>query len=176
MLILRAICKRIFLNPISIKIIDFCSVNISRKTTNFACTRSGTKTSFKQKRDPFNSSPFNSSTFNNNPFAKFNASTASPIDRSSPFFSCQLVKYYSRSVYFNAAQGFKICFHCTPVQSVVSRVSDQNAIIQNEIVSLLKRGAIVQVPFSQNGFYNRLLLAAKKGGGQRLVLDLIALK
>ncbi len=43
-------------------------------------------------------------------------------------------------------------------------------------MSLLKKGAIKQVPFSQDGFYHRLFLVLKKGGGQRPVLDLSALK
>ena len=171
MLILREICKRISLNPIPTQTIDFSLVNISQKTTSFARTRSGTKNSLKQKRGPFNSSPFS-----NNPFAKTNASTVTPIDRSSPFFFHANWLNITRDQFIlNAVQGFKICFRCTPVQSVVPRVSDQNSIIKNEIVSLLKKGAIRQVPFSHDGFYHRLFLVPKKGGGQRPVLDFSAL-
>ena len=59
-------------------------------------------------------------------------------------------------------------------QLYLDRVSDQNSIIKNEIVSLLKNGAIRQVPFSQNDFYHRLFLVPEKGDGQRPVLDLSA--
>ena len=120
MLILRAICKRISLNLIPIKIIDFSSVNISQKTTNFARTRSGTKRSRKQKRGPFR----------NNPFAKTNrASTATPIDRSSPFFSCKLAKYHSRSVYSQCSSRFQNLFslHACSVSCTSSIRSKRNS-------------------------------------------------
>ena len=91
------------------------------------------------------------------------------------FFHANWLNITRDQFILNAVQGFKICFRCTPVQSVVPRVSDQNSIIKNEIVSLLKKGAIRQVPFSHDGFYHRLFLVPKKGGGQRPVLDLSAL-
>ena len=91
------------------------------------------------------------------------------------FFHANWLNITRDQFILNAVQGFKICFRCTPVQSVVPRVSDQNSIIKNEIVSLLKKRAIRQVPFSHDGFYHRLFLVPKKGGGQRPVLDLSAL-
>ena len=91
------------------------------------------------------------------------------------FFHANWLNITRDQFILNAVQGFKICFRCTPVQSVVPRVSDQSSIIKNEIVSLLKKGAIRQVPFSHDGFYHRLFLVPKKGGGQRPVLDLSAL-
>ena len=161
-LILREICKRISLNPIPTQTIDFSLVNISQKTTSFARTRSGTKNSLKQKRGPFNSSSFSNNPFSNNPFAKTNASTATPIDRSSPFFHANWLNITRDQFILNAVQGFKICFRCTPVQSVVPRVSDQNSIIKNEIVSLLKKGAIRQVPFSHDGFLPQIVSCSEK--------------
>ena len=91
------------------------------------------------------------------------------------FFHANWLNISRDQFILNAVQGFKICFRCTPVQSVVPRVSDQNSIIKNEIVSLLIKGAIRQVPFSHDGFCHRLFLVPKKGGGQRPVLDLSAL-
>ena len=91
------------------------------------------------------------------------------------FFHANWLNITRDQFILNAVQGFKICFRCTPVQSVVPRVSNQKSIIKNEIVSLLKKGAIRQVPFSHDGFYHRLFLVPKKGGGQRPVLDLSAL-
>ena len=50
-------------------------------------------------------------------------------------------------------------------------------ILQQEILSLLDKGAIQEVPKDQmkGGFYSRYFLVAKKGGGLRPILDLRAL-
>ena len=170
MLILREICERISLNPIPTQTIDFSLVNISQKTTSFARTRSGTKNSLKQKRGPFNSSPFS-----NNPFAKTNASTATPIDRSSPFFSCQLAKYHSGSVYFKCSSRFQNFFslHACSVSCTSGIRSKLNNQKRNCITT--KKGGNTTSPFQPRRFLPQIVSCSEKRRRQRPVLDLSAL-
>ena len=75
----------------------------------------------------------------------------------------------------NAVQSFKICFRCTPVQSVVPRIrSKLNNQKQNCIAT--KKGGNMTSPFQPRWFFTTdCFLFQKKGGGQRQVLDLSAL-
>ena len=157
MLILREICKRISLNPIPTQTIDFSLVNICQKTTSFARTRSGTKNSLKQKRGPFNSSPFS-----NNPFAKTNASTATPIDRSSPFFSCKLAKYHSGSVYFKCSSRFQNLFslHACSVSCTSGIRSKLNNQKRNCIAT--KKGGNTTSPFQPRRFLPQIVSCSEK--------------
>ena len=45
-------------------------------------------------------------------------------------------------------------------------------ILEQEVQSLLAKGAICEVPFTQDGFYSRLFLVPKKDGSMRPVVDL----
>ena len=83
------------------------------------------------------------------------------------FFHANWLRITHDQFILNAVQGFKICFRCTPVQSVVPRVSDHNSIIKNEIVSLLKKGAIQQVPFSQYVFLPQIVSCSEKKAAAR---------
>ena len=44
-----------------------------------------------------------------------------------------------------------------------------------EIQNLLGKGAITQIPLSKDGYYSRIFLVPKKGGGMRPVIDLSSL-
>jgi hypothetical protein len=165
-LILREIYRKIFHNHIPIPTIDFSLVNISQKTTSFVRTHSDNNGFLiRQKRGPFNHSPF----------GKIHGSTTTLSNGSPAVFYANWQNITQDPFILNAVQGFKICFRSHPVQSTVSRVSNQDLIIKDEISSLLKKGAIEHVPFSTDGFYHRLFLVPQKGGGQRPVLDLSSL-
>ena len=69
-------------------------------------------------------------------------------------------------------QGFQIQFQSFPVQRTLPLPSLQNCKLVGEEIETLRKGAIQRVPFSEQGFYHRMFLVAKKGGGQRPVLDL----
>ena len=77
--------------------------------------------------------------------------------------------------------GYKLQFASTPPtfeRVIFSHASGQAAnILQTEILSLLSKNAIREVPLNQslNGFYSRYFLVKKKGGGVRPILDLRAL-
>ncbi|XP_060909710.1 uncharacterized protein LOC132986985 [Labrus mixtus] len=75
-------------------------------------------------------------------------------------------------------KGYRLQFACTPprfngiLQS--SAHGEKAQVLQEEIASLLNKGAIQKVPLEQcqNGFYSRYFLVPKKGGGLRPILDL----
>ena len=77
--------------------------------------------------------------------------------------------------------GYKLQFASTPPtfeKVIFSQASGRAAdILQTEILSLLSKNAIREVPLNQslNGFYSRYFLVKKKGGGVRPILDLRAL-
>ena len=70
-------------------------------------------------------------------------------------------------------QGFQIQFQSFPVQKTLPRPSLKNwKLVNEEIETLLHKGAIKRVPFDDQAFYHRMFLVAKKGGDQPPVLDL----
>ena len=79
------------------------------------------------------------------------------------------------------ARGYKLQFAKKPpaFQSIISSnaVGQAAQILQAEIISLLDKKAIREVPRHQRmtGFYSRYFLVKKKGGGMRPILDLRAL-
>ena len=131
-------------------------VNISQKTTSFARTRS-LKNLLQQKRGSFNSSPFS-----NNRFTKTNASTATRIDRSSPFFSCKLAKYYSRSVYFKCSSRFQSLFslHACSVSCISGIRSKLNNQKRNCIAT--KKGGNTTSPFQPKRFLPQIVSCSEK--------------
>ena len=78
-------------------------------------------------------------------------------------------------------KGYKLQFSAEPPtfeKIIFSQASGQAAVIlRDEILSLLAKNAIREVPPDQslNGFYSRYFLVKKKGGGMRPILDLRAL-
>ena len=77
--------------------------------------------------------------------------------------------------------GYRLQFAKRPpkfVKIIFSQAGGQAGdVLQQEILSLLDKGAIQEVPKSQMkyGFYSRYFLVSKKGGGLRPILDLRAL-
>ena len=75
-------------------------------------------------------------------------------------------------------RGYKLQFAGKPPtfeRVLFSQASGQAAdILQAEIVSLLSKNAIEEVPLDQslNGFYSRYFIVKKKGGGFRPIMDL----
>ena len=71
--------------------------------------------------------------------------------------------------------GVNIPFRCVPVQTspqVTKTLPESFQILEQEVQSLLAKGAICEVPFTQDGFYSRLFLVPKKDGSMRPVVDL----
>ena len=96
-----------------------------------------------------------------------------PLTGRLPYFieNCQNIT--QDSAILDIVQGFQIQFQSFPVQKTLPRPSLQNCkLVNEEIETLLHKGAIKRVPFDDQAFYHRMFLVAKKGGGQRPVLDL----
>ena len=91
------------------------------------------------------------------------------------FFHANWLNITRGSVYFKCSSRFQNLFslHACSVSCTSGIRSKLNNQKRNCIAT--KKGAIRQVPFSHDGFYHRLFLVPKKGGGQRPVLDLSAL-
>ena len=85
-----------------------------------------------------------------------------------------MAKYNAQdSAILDIVQGFQIQFQSFPVQKTLPLPSLQNwKLVNEEIETLLHKGAIKRVPFDDQAFYHRMFLVAKKGGDQRPVLDL----
>ena len=74
--------------------------------------------------------------------------------------------------------GIKIPFCCVPfllVPQATTAIPESVPILEHYAQDRLEMGAICQVPFSGNGFYNRLFEVSKKDGGKRPVIDLSTL-
>ena len=67
----------------------------------------------------------------------------------------------------NIMSGLKIPFRCMPYQKYLQIVLD------NE---LLKKGALCQLPFTEEAFYSLLFLVHKKGGSMPPIINLDASK
>jgi len=50
--------------------------------------------------------------------------------------------------------------------------TEDSTILEEEIISLLQKQAICQIPASTEGFYSNMLTVPKKDGGQRPVINL----
>ena len=79
------------------------------------------------------------------------------------------------------AKGYRLQFAMRPPafgEVIFTEARGQaGAILQQEIVTLLEKKAVREVPLSQSrsGFYSRYFLVKKRGGGLRPILDLRAL-
>ena len=75
-------------------------------------------------------------------------------------------------------QGYRIEFLNHPTQTHPPRMgvtsSQEQVLVLEEIHTMLEKGAIVELPKSEQGkgFYSTLFLIPKKGGGMRPVIDL----
>ncbi|CAB3986747.1 Hypothetical predicted protein [Paramuricea clavata] len=89
------------------------------------------------------------------------------------FFIKNWLNITQDSTILEIVQGYQIQFHSPPIQKTVPRPSLQNCkLVSEEIEALLHKDAIKRVHFNDQAFYHRIFLVAKKGGGQRPVLDL----
>ena len=98
-------------------------------------------------------------------------------DRAEQWRACVTSHWVMRTV----TKGYRLQFASIPPRFngvVQSQACGEKArVLQEEIISLQKKGAIRIVPPEQNqsGFYSRYFLVPKKGGGLRPILDLRAL-
>ena len=73
-------------------------------------------------------------------------------------------------------QGYKIPFHMDPIQVRVPHSqkmnSDQSTLVNQEIESILQKGAIQKVPHVSGEFLSNLFLADKSDGGKMPVINL----
>ena len=73
-------------------------------------------------------------------------------------------------------QGYKIPFHMDPIQVRVPHSqkmnSDQSTLVNQEIESILQKGAIQKVPHVSGEFLSNLFLVYKSDGGKRPVINL----
>ena len=96
-----------------------------------------------------------------------------PLTGRLPYFIENWQNITQDSAILDIVQGFQIQFQSFPVQKTLPRSSLQNCkLVNEEIETLLHKGAIKRVPFDDQAFYHRMFLVSKKGGGQRPVLDL----
>lgn len=75
-------------------------------------------------------------------------------------------------------KGFNIPFRQIPYQNfqpITRTPQGVQPILDMEIRNLLAKGAITQIPLSKDGYYSRIFLVPKKGGGMRPVIDLSSL-
>ena len=75
-------------------------------------------------------------------------------------------------------KGFNIPFRQIPYQKfqpITRTPQGVQPVLDMEIRNLLAKGAITQIPLSKDGYYSRILLVPKKGGGMRPVIDLSSL-
>ena len=134
------------------------------ETTIFARLPSPQIATLTRRRVDFNSSssPFEAS------------KTTAPTNAGHlPFFIKNWLNITQDPTILEIVQGYQIQFHSPPIQKTVPRPSLQNCkLVSEEIEALLQKGAIKRVHFNDQAFYHRIFLVAKKGGGQRPVLDL----
>ena len=96
-----------------------------------------------------------------------------PLTGRLPYFMENWQNITQDSAILDIVQGFQIQFQSFPVQKTLPRSSLQNCkLVNEEIETLLHKGTIKRLPFDDQAFYHRMFLVAKKGGGQRPVLDL----
>ena len=73
-------------------------------------------------------------------------------------------------------QGYKIPFHMDPIQVKVPHSqkmnTDQSTLVNQEIESMLQKGAIQKVPHVSGEFLSNLFLVYKSDGGKRPVINL----
>ena len=75
-------------------------------------------------------------------------------------------------------KGFNIPFRQIPYQKFQPITRTPQGVqpdLDMEIRNLLAKGAITQIPLSKDGYYSRIFLVPKKGGGMRPVIDLSSL-
>ena len=85
-----------------------------------------------------------------------------PLTGRLPYFIENWQNITQDSAILDIVQGFQIQFQSFPVQKTLPRPSLQNCkLVNEEIETLLRKGAIKRVPFDDQAFYHRMFLVAK---------------